>query len=162
MGRIIKIDTGWQTVSVVQDFLEVKLGTAQAAILHRAKIMQSNKEAAVDAANLQVSLQRATGSFTSGSGGGTATIVKGQSADAAHGLATIERNNTTQAVIGTGTLDELEPGVWNILAGEWEFCPIPELRFPLGPSEAFILSLLEAPPAALTARALLEIEMIAG
>jgi hypothetical protein len=153
-GRIVILDTGYQTVSVVQDLLEAKLGTGQAGYILRAKIMQSSDEAAAEAEELKVTIKKATCSFTGGSGGGTATIVT-PSNSLAHGLATLERNNTTQAVINTGTLEELEPGVFNVLAGEWEFTPTPEMTYPIGPSEAAILSIEETPTDALTLRAIL-------
>lgn len=153
LGRIVILDTDYQSVSVVQDLIEAKLDTDQAGFVLRAKIMQSSDEAAAEAEELQVNLKRATGAFTSGSGGGSATVsVFGP---AAHSLATIERNNTTQAVIGTGTLDVVEPGVFNILAGEWEWHSTPETMIPLGPSEAAILSIDEAPADAITLRAIL-------
>jgi hypothetical protein len=156
IGRVVICDTGYQTVSAVQDLLEIKLGAAQAGFLLQAKVMQSSDEAATEAEELQINVKRASGSFTSGSGGGSATIVKGQTGDPAHGLATIERNNTTQAVIGTGGLDVIEPGVFNVLAGEWEFLATPELALAVGPSEAIVLSLDEAPADALTLRAVLK------
>jgi hypothetical protein len=162
MGRIVILDTGYQTVSAVQDFFEIKAASTQTFLVHRAKIMQSSDEAASEAELLQVNIKRAAGSFTSGSGGGTATVVKNNSGDASHGLTTIERNNTTQAVVGSGTLEVLEPGVFNVIAGEWEFAQIPELRFVLGPSEAVIFSLDEVPSDALTLRAIMVIEIIAG
>jgi hypothetical protein len=162
IGRLVIIDTGYQTVSAVQDLLEVKLGTAQAGFFLRARIMQSSEEASTEAEELQVNLKRATGSFTTGSGGGTATVVKGQSGDPAHGLATIKRNDITQAVVGTGTLDVIEPGVFNVLAGEWESPATPEMMYPLGPSEAIILSLDEAPADAITMRALINLLITHG
>lgn len=162
MSRIVIVDTGYQTVSAVQDLLEVKLGTAQAGYVKRAKVMQSSDEASDQSEVLQLNLKRATSTFTSGSGGGSATVVKGQSGDPAHGLATVERNNTTQAVINTGTLDTLEPGGFQVLSGEWEVAFTPEQQLPIGPSEAAILSLDEAPADALTLRAILVIELTHG
>ena len=161
-GRVVVFDTGYQTVSVVQDLLELKLAATQAGYILRAKIMQSSEEASTEAEELQVNLKRATGSFTSGSGGGTATVVKGQSGDAAHGLSAIERNNTTQAVAGTGTLETIEPGVFNVLAGEWEFAGTPELMFPLGQSEAAVLSVDEAPADAITMRGIIALLITHG
>lgn len=162
IGRRIIVDTGFQTVSVVQDLLEIKLGTAQAGFIMSRIIMQSSDEASTEAEELQIDEKRATSTFTSGSGGGSATVVKGQSGDAAHGLATTERNNTTQAVINTGTLDTIGGGVFNVLAGEWGGELIPEKMHPIGPSEAYILSLSEAPADALTLRAIVEILMTHG
>lgn len=161
-GRIVICDTGWQTVAAVQDLLEIKLGTAQAGYVLQAKVMQSSIEGVTAIAKDKVSVKRATGSFTSGSGGGTATIVKGQSGDASHGLATTERNNTTQAVVGTGTLDELDPDVINESGGVLELTYIPELAPPIGPSEAVLLSLEEAPSASCTMRAVLKLLITHG
>jgi hypothetical protein len=161
-GRVVVLDTGWQTVSAAQDLVEAKMGAAQAGYVLRAKVMQSSDEAASEAEQLQVNLKRATGSFTSGSGGGSATAVKGQSGDAAHGLAAAERNNTTQAAAGAGALETLEPGAFNVLAGEWEFAGTPELMWPVGPSEAAVLSLDEAPADALTLRATLTLLLTHG
>lgn len=162
MGRIITLDTGWQTVSAVQDLLEIKLGTAQAGYLHSCRVMQSSEETTTEAEELKISVKRATGTFTSGSGGSTATVVKGQTGDTAHGLATIERNNTTQAVVGTGTLEEIDCGSFAVLSGEWERTYTPELRKPFGPSEAVILSLEETPADAITMRAFIDIEITHG
>lgn len=163
MGRVILFDTGYQSVSAVQDLLELLLGSGQTALFHSARIMQSSLESPASVEELQVNLKRATGSYTSGSGGGTATVVKyGQSVMQAHGLAGIERNNTTQAAAGTGALETLMPGVFNALAGEWEYTPTPELRPAFGPSEALVLSLDEAPAAARTLRAVVLLEMLAG
>ena len=154
MGRRVIFSTGWQTVSAAQDLLELKLASTQAGYFLSAKIMQSSDEGSSEAEEIQVAVKRATGSFTSGSGGGTATAVKNQSGDASHGLSTIERNNTTQASAGTGALETLVPGVFNVLAGEWEYTPTVELMHPVGPSEALVLSLDEAPADALTLNAI--------
>lgn len=162
MGRIIEFDTGYQTVSAVQDLLELLLGTTQSAVLHSARIMQSSEEASTEAEELKVSIKRGAAN-TSGSGGGTATVVKySSSTDQAHGLAGIERNNTTQAIAGGGALEELWPGVFNVLAGEWEFTPTPELRPRFGLSEACILSLDEIPADAITLRAVVYLEILTG
>jgi hypothetical protein len=161
IGRVIIVDTGYQTVSAAQDLLEVLLAASQAGFLLRARVMQSSDEASSEAEELQINVKRATGSYTSGSNGASATVVKGQSGDAAHGT-TAERNNTTQAVAGSGALETLEPGVFNVLAGEWEFTPTPELSYPIGPSQAVILSLDEAPADALTLRAVLNILITHG
>lgn len=163
LGRVITLDTGWQTVSTVQDLLEILLGSGQAGYVLRAKIMQSSEEAATEAEELQVNLKKATGSYTSGSGGGSATVVL-CSSSLAHGLAGTERNNTTQATAGTGTLETMEPGVFNVLAGEWEVAYTPELmeKGKVGPSQAIILSLDEAPADAITMRAIVDLLLTHG
>lgn len=162
LGRVVIVDTGYQSVSAAQDLLEVKLGAAQAGFLLAARVMQSSEEPSTEAEELQVSVKRAAGAFTSGSGGGAATVVKGQSGDAAHGLATTERNNTTQAAAGSGTLEAVDAGAFNVLAGELNFDYGPELMVPLGPSEAVVLSLDEAPADAITMRAVLKLLITHG
>lgn len=160
MGRMVYVDTGFQSVSVAQDLLEVKLGTGQVALVHSVILSQDSEEASSEAEELRVSVKKAAGSFTSGSGGGTATVF---TVGPAHGLATVERNNTTQAVVGTGTLEDIPHlcGVFNVLAGEWERTVTPELRVPLAPSEAVIVS-VPAPDDAVTMRVVVALEIIVG
>lgn len=163
LGRLITVDTQFQDVSALQDLLEVKLGTVQAGYVIRAKIIQKNKEAAADAQVIAVNLKRASGSFTSGSGGGSPLVIL-NSNSLAHGFAVAERNNTTQAVVNTGVLDVVEPGAFNVLSGEWEFCPPPELmeKGKIGPSESAILSVDEAPTGTISMRAILDILITHG
>lgn len=144
-GRVVRITTGWQTVAALSDLLEVKMGSAQAGFVIGWKIVQSSLEGITSIPKYKIGCKRLTGSFTSGSGGGTATVVKNQSGDASHGLATIERNNTTQAVVGSGTLEDFDPDVLNESAGAIEAAYLPECMPALGPSEAFVLSFEEAP-----------------
>lgn len=162
MGRVILFDTGYQTVSAAQDLLELLLASGQAAVVHSVRVMQSSDEASSEAELLQVNVKRASGSYTSGSGGGSATAVKNNLADSAHGLSGTERNNTTQAAAGSGALETVEPGVFNVLAGEWEATLTPELRQPFAPSQALVVSLDEAPADALTLRCVAKLELIAG
>lgn len=126
--------------------------------------MQSSDEASTEAELLQIDCKRTTGAFTTGSGGGTATVFKGSGGDTAHNLSTIKRNNTTQAVAGAGTIENIPAlsGVFNVLAGEWERTPTPEIRPILGVSEGLIVSLSEAPADQLTLRAVAAIEITGG
>lgn len=160
MGRIIIFDTGYQSVSAIQDLLEVKFSGSQGALLHRAKVMQSSQESVASAEQVQINIKRASNSYFSGSGGGTATETKLASASNASSVTSKLRNNTYQA--SGGTIEVVEPGVFNILGGEWEFCPVPELRLPFAPNEGVLLSLDEAAAEALTLRAILEIEFLVG
>jgi len=162
MGRIVVADTGYQTVSAVQDFVELLTASTQAILIHSVRIMQSSDEASTEAELLQINLKRASGSYTSGSSGSSLTMVLNNLADAAHGLTGVERNNTSQAVAGSGVLSTIVSGCFNVIAGEWEYTPTPELRPVLGPSQAFIVSLDEAPADALTLKCMVVFEIIAG
>jgi hypothetical protein len=158
----VHLDTGYIAVSAAQDLVEIKLGASQAGLVHSVLLMQSSEEDTT-AEMLQVNAQRASGSFTSGSGGGSLTVIKGQTGDPSHGLATVERNNTTQAAAGSGTLEPLPglSGVFNVLSGEWERTLTPELRPPLGPSEALVIS-IPAPDDSTTIRCVVVLEIIVG
>lgn len=159
-GRMVYLDTGWQTVSAVQDLAEIKMGSGQFGILHSVMVAVSSEETDSNEF-LQINTKRATGSFTSGSGGGSLTVVKGVTNDAAHGLATVERNNTTQAAAGSGALENLPLlcGTLNVLACEFEKTPPPELRVPLLATEAVVVSLDEAPADAITMRCVVALEV---
>jgi hypothetical protein len=162
MGRMVYLDTGFQAVSAAQDLVEIKMGTGQSGLIHSIVLAQSSEEDTTAEA-LTVTVKRASGAFTSGSGGGSLTVVKGQLGDATHGLATVERNNTTQAAAGSGALEEfaVHSGTFSVLSGEWERTPTPELRIPLGPSEALVIS-VPAPDDATTIRCGVALEILVG
>jgi hypothetical protein len=124
--------------------------------------MQSNKALAADADDIQCAIKRGSGSYTSGSTGSAATVTKGQTGDPSHGLTTATMLSKTQAVAGAGALEVLEPGSFNVLAGEWEYTPTPELMHPIGPSQGVVLSIDEVPGAVLTVRAILELLLTHG
>lgn len=170
-GRLVTIDTGWQTVSAVQDLIEATLSSTQAGYVIGWKIMQSSVETITDIKKNQVQLKRASGSFTSGSGGsavsgtsptgstaGVASISSGQSA---HGLSNVERNNTTQAVVGSGAMLAIDADAFNESSGVLDITYIPEEWRPLGPSETVILSLDEAPTSC-TMRAIIKLLITHG
>lgn len=155
LGRLVEIDTGWQTVSAVQDLLEITLGSTQAGYVVGWKVMQSSVETITDIKKHQIQLKRASSTFTSGSGGSsvsstapngtTAGIRSISSGQAAHGLSSVERNNTTQAVINTGTLLAVDADAFNESSGVLDVRYTPEEYRPFGPSETIILSIEEAP-----------------
>lgn len=160
-GRRVRIDTGWQTVAAVQDLLEVKLGSSQAGYLTGFKVMQSSLEGITAIPKHKITLKRAYGTYSSGSGGGSATVIKGLVADAAHGLTTVERNNTTQASVGTGTIEDIDSDTLNEATGVLEIQYTPENFQPVAPSEVVILSLEEA-PSSCTLRAYIDLWITHG
>lgn len=157
MARKITFDTGFQTVSAAQDLFEIPIPATAAAVIHSIQIDQSSDASSTEAERLQVVLKKASGTFTSGSGGSTVTATNHATGDAAGGI-TAERNNTTQASAGTGTLTTLENWVYDVLAG-FEWTPIPEIRKEFAPSESLVLS-LSAPADALTLHAKIVIELV--
>ena len=160
MGRKYLIDTGFQSVgTAAQDLLEILCPSDAVMIVHSIKIDQSSDYTAAEAEHIQLTFKRAAGSFTSGSGGGSVTPVALEFGDAAAGI-TVERNNTTQASAGSGTLTTLFTDVYNVLAG-YEITFIPELRPIISPSQALVVS-LAATTDAITCRALAIVEELGG
>jgi len=155
-GKLVTFATDYQTVSAVQDLIGIKLAAAQFAFLHSARIVQSSDEASSESEILKIAIKRGAGS-TSGSGGGTATEILGFTGQSASGVTEKERNNTTQ--ITGGTLEVLKIGGFQVLSGEWEYTPVPELRHPFFPSEFIVLALEEAPADALTLAAEITLEI---
>jgi hypothetical protein len=64
---------------------------------------------------LEVTVVRATGSITSGSGGTTPTANPVVPGDAAFG-GSVEAGNTTRLLVGSGTLTQLGQYTWNVRA----------------------------------------------
>ena len=83
-------------------------------------------------------LIRASGSFTSGSGGSTITPVTTDGAAATFG-GTLEGNNSTIAVVSTGTFVTLENEVFHLQAG-WFYKPTPQEMIILRPSDTLIVT----------------------
>jgi len=157
MGRIYTCPMPAISVSAIQDLYEL-IAPADAALrILRAEITQEVSEASEQ---LGFQLKMAAGAYTSGSGGGTITPAKTSTGDPASG-ATCERNNTTQAVVGSGTLEIVDRQGENILTGKrWIW--LPEERFDVSPTDAFIISLPTAPGAALTTSGVIVFEEIGG
>jgi hypothetical protein len=104
-----------------------------------------------EAEGLTVQLKRASGSFTSGSGGTTPTPAPHSFGDAATG-ATLEASNTTIAAVGTGALTVLRSETFNVQAG-WYYTPTPEERIVLSPGQALVVSIPVGPADAFSALA---------
>lgn len=147
MGRLYSCPFSAVSVSAAVDVFEVLAATGKPFILHKIVISQSSDYGDAAAEGLSVLIKRATGSYTSGSGGSTVTPAKHLTNDAAAGP-TVETNNTTQASAGSGALTTLHAEAFNVQAG-WEYLPPPEQRFLFLPTEACVVS-ITAPADAIT------------
>lgn len=157
MGRKYIVETGFQTVgTAAQDLLEIQVPATCVVIVHSISIDQSSDETAAEAEKLQVFLKRGIGN-TGGSGGGSVTPAKNETSDSSSAC-TVERNNTSQATAGGGSLATMHNFVYDVLSG-FEWTPIPELRPSFAPSQNIVLS-IEATTDALTANAKIIIEEI--
>jgi hypothetical protein len=134
------------------DAFEIKSTTGIGFIVHEIVIAQSSD---TDSEQLGVTIKRAASTYTSGSGGTSPTPAKLNSADAAAAI-TAEVMNTTQAVVGTGSLTTMKSDAFNVLSG-WHYLPTPECRPVFPVSEACVVS-ISAPADAVTVRGYAVIE----
>lgn len=147
MGRFYSVPFSAVAVTAAQDVFEVLAASGKPFVLHEIVLGQTSDAGDSQAELEQVLIKRATGSYTSGSGGSTVTPVKHLTNDAAAGP-TAEINNTTQAAQGSGTLTTIRTDCFNVQAG-YQYLPTPESRILFLPAEACIVS-ITAPVDSLT------------
>lgn len=139
MGRFYTASFRNVSVSAAVDAFEVLAATGKPFILHEVTLGQSSDYGDAQAEGLMVDIKRATGSYTSGSGGSTATPAKHLTNDASAGP-TAETNNTTQASAGSGALTTIRTEAFNVQAG-YQYLPTPEQRILFLPAEALVVSI---------------------
>lgn len=155
MGRFYAIPIeGTASPAAAFDAFELKASSTVGFVLHEVVIAQSSD---TDSEMLGVAIKRATGSYTSGSGGGTPTPVKMANLGAA-AVVTAETMNTTQAAAGSGALTTILPDAFNVLSG-WHYLPTPECRPSFAATEACVIS-VTAPADAVTVRGYAIVEEI--
>lgn len=93
-------------------------------------------------------IKRASGSYTSGSGGSSPTPVAVRSADAAATFTT-EVLNTTKIAVGTGTLTTVHQGAFNVRVGLQIFWT-PETAITCKASEALAVGMTGTPADSIT------------
>lgn len=147
MGRMYTASFSAVSVSAAVDCFEILAATGKPFVVHEVTLSQSSDYGDAAAEGLSVLVKRATGSYTSGSGGSTATPAKHLTNDAAAGP-TAETNNTTQASAGSGALTTIRAEAFNVQAG-WQYLPTPETRPFFLPTEALVVS-ITAPADAVT------------
>lgn len=147
MGRFYTASFSATAVSAAVDVFEVLAASGKPFILHEIAIAQSSDYGDAAAEGLSILIKKATGSYTSGSGGSTATFRPHSTNDAAAGP-TAETNNTTQASAGSGALITMRAEAFNVQAG-YQYLPTPEQRMLFLPTEALVVS-ITAPADAIT------------
>lgn len=155
MGRFYSASFSAVSVSAAQDVFEVLAASAKPFILHEVILVQTSDYGDAQAEGLQVTISKATGSYTSGSGGSTGTLRPHLTNDAAAGP-TPEFNNTTPASAGTGALTRIRADAFNVQAG-YQYVPTPETRILFLPAEAVVVS-ITAPADAVTMSGTIVIE----
>jgi hypothetical protein len=155
MGRLYTVQFTAVAVTAAQDVFEILAAAAKPFVLHEIVLSQSSDFGDAQAEGLGVLVKRATGSYTTGSGGSTPTPGKHNTSDTAAGV-TAKANNTTQAVVGSGTLTTIRAEAWNEQAG-YQYLPTPETRIFFAGSEACIIS-ITAPADSITLSGSMTIE----
>ncbi len=132
------------SVSAVQDLMAVYCGASAAVEIHW---FQFGQVTATTVGNLRFRLVRLPATVTSGSVGNAGTVNKVRNGDAS-ATATARINDTTQATT-SGTAVDVLSDIYNPING-YQFLPAPEDRPAADPSQAFSVSLDQAPGSAET------------
>jgi hypothetical protein len=147
MSRLYAISFTNVAVSAAQDLFEIIGATGKPFILHEVTVSQDSDFGDAAAEGLSLIIKRATAGYTTGSGGTTPTPGKLATNDGAAG-STAKVNNTTVAVVGSGTLTTLRADGFNVQGG-YQYLPTPETRMTFLGGEAAIVT-ITAPADALT------------
>lgn len=146
-GRMYSVPFSAVAISAAQDLFEILAATGKPFILHEVTFAQASDFGDAAAEGLSILIKKATGSYTSGSGGSTVAPAKHATNDAAAGP-TAELNNTTQASAGSGALTTIRAEALNVQSG-YQYLPPPEQRILFLAAEACVVS-LTAPADAIT------------
>lgn len=148
MGRVYHVPFSAAAVSAAVDVFEVLAASGKPFTLTEVVISQSSDYGDAAAEGLSVLVKRASGAYTTGSGGSTVTPAKSLTQDAAAGP-TAKILNTTQAVAGSGTLTTLRAEAFNAQFG---YAYRPRQNFP-GTDERITFAAGEACVVSITAPA---------
>jgi len=131
------------------DWVELIAGSTVGLVLLGIDIGQSTETG--DAAEEQIRwyIKRASGTYTSGSGGNTSIARPPVNSGDAAATLTAESQNTTQIAVGTGTLTTLHTSTFNLRTGLQLFWT-PETAFTCGVSQAIAIGMGAAPADSVT------------
>lgn len=160
MGRKYTVQTNGVAVTAAQDLLEIVAPADAAVVVHEWAVFQTSDVGDAAEELLRLETVRGVGAVTSGSGGTTPTPQPVEDGDPAFG-GTVEANNTTRMVAGSGSLDTLEQRGWNVRM-EYNRIYTPEQRPVISPSNRWTLALPAAPADSLTVSVMAVFEEIGG
>lgn len=148
MGRIYVANFEDVAITAAQDLFQLLAAATGIVKVHRIHLEQSSDVGDAAEEILELETVRGDGGVTSGSGGSTPTAQPVDNGDAAPAT-TVEANNTTRLVAGTGTLDLLEKFGWNVRI-PFDHVWAPEERPLVTPGDHWTFSLNDAPADSLT------------
>lgn len=160
MGRMYVGEFTGVAKTAAGDMIELIAPSDAVLVIHEVKVTQSTEAGDAQSEQLDVVFKRASGTYTSGSGGSTATPRPMNFGDAAFG-GTLETNNSTPASAGTGVLNTLFTMAENVHNG-WHYLPTPEARVVISPSQALVVALGTSPADSVTFNLYVVFEEIGG
>lgn len=142
--RVYTVAFAVSAQAVAVDWFELITGAGGALALLGLDIGQTTELG--DAAEEQIDwyIKRATGSYTSGSGGNTGVARPSSGSGDAAATFTAESLNTTKIAVGTGVLTTIHNSAFNLRAG-LEKIWTPETAITIGPSSALAIGMTGAP-----------------
>jgi hypothetical protein len=161
MGRMYSATFKSTAVTAAQDLFEIAAPADAIVVIHAVYLSQSTETGDAAEEMLILTTNRGVGSVTSGSGGAAVTAQPISDGDPAFG-GTVERNNTTQLAVGTGTLEtDLEVHAWNVRV-PFAHIYTPEMRPVLSPSTYWTIELETVPADSITMHGTVVFEEIGG
>jgi len=161
MGRMYTGTFKAITVTAAQDFFELLAPTDSVVVIHEWTVSQKTEIGDAQEEMLTLTTNRGVGAVTSGSGGGTITTQPVADGDVAFG-GTLERNNTTIMVVGSGTLEtDLEVHNWNVRV-PYTRTYTPETRPCISPGNRWTLELESTPADTMDISGTITFEEIGG
>lgn len=136
-----------QTVAI--DFFELTTGAGGTIALFGLVIGQTTEVGDAQEEKLGLKFTRATGSYTTGSGGNTGVARPPVRVSDSAATFTAKTLNTTQIAVGSGTLTVINQEPFEVRAGFERFWT-PETAFTVGPSSALAIGLAGAPADSVT------------
>jgi hypothetical protein len=148
MGRMYTAQFSAVAITALQDLFEILAPATGPIVVHSWEIFQITDVGDAAEEILRIETVRGVGAVTSGTGGSTVTCHPVCDGDAAT-TATVEANNTTRMVVGSGTLEVLSQHGWNVRM-PYEKIYIPEERPVVSPGNRWTIALPVGPSDSLT------------
>lgn len=158
MGRVYSAVFEGVSVSAAQDLFEVVAPTDACVKVLGCWITNDTDEVSQQ---LAFKIVRGEGTVTSGSGGSTPTPRPLSKGDPAFG-GTVEANNTTKMVVGTGALVTLHRESANVVGSGFAYVPPAGCEPIITPGDRLTVELVNAPGAAITLSGTILFEEIGG
>jgi hypothetical protein len=130
--------SGAVAFTTAKDFIELLCPSDAVLVIKKIVLSQQTEFGDAQEEQLRITVKRFEGTVTSGSGGSTPTptpVEKGMPASGS----TLEADNTTVAVVGSGAIKTLAERSWNVRVEE-EITPLEGERWVISPGDRLVVS----------------------